>query len=425
MSDLKAIDAGKGVEKKAETKEEKMAEALFIAVGNNKMKVVQKLVENGAKTNWVHGKHTPLRLAAQRGLFPIVRYLHEEAKVSIKDDSRVLHVTVLGDNPQKVMIDYLIASGADVNAEDPTLGTPLMSAMSKGEDAPVVQWLLAKGAKRGQVSPLHEAVKKGDIAGARGLLASGGKELLKAKDAHGMVPLMCAAESGGNDLVSLFLENGASANDESCGFTPLFLAVQNDHLSTVKILVEAKADVNVSDSTRGAFPLHLAASNNYLDMMKFLFEHKAEANCADNNGLSPLHMAVSEGLTTAVRVLLNNHADVHMKDGEGRTTIMHAIMGNHPWTAALLLQHGADPNMKDNDDIGPIDVIKEHSLAHMAQVFQRYGDIDVDNKKTACGACMKAMETFKRCSRCKQLWYCSVECQRLHWGHHKQTCKKV
>ena len=44
----------------------------------------------------VLGKHTPLRLAAQRGLFPIVRYLHEEAKVSIKDDSRVLHVTVLG-----------------------------------------------------------------------------------------------------------------------------------------------------------------------------------------------------------------------------------------------------------------------------------------------------------------------------------------
>lgn len=426
MSDMKAIDEGKGVEKKAQTREEKMAEALFIAVGNNKLKAVEKLFENGAKTDWVHGKHTPLRLAAQRGFFNTVRYLHEKAGVSIADDKRILHVTVLGETPQKVMVDYLIANKADVNSEDPVLGTPLMSASSKGEGSDVVRWLLDKGAKRGSVNPILKAVKDGDVASARGLLASKGAELLEVKDENGMVPMMIASESGNDDLVKLFVdEYKADPNEECSGFTPLFLAVQNDHLSTVQFLVGAKANVNVSDSTRGASPIHLAASNNYLGMLQFLLDSKATPDCRDNNGLTPMHMAVSEGLTTAVRVLLESGADVLAQDGDGHSGIMHATMGNHPWTAALLLQHGADPTVKNNDTISPIDVIKEHSLAHLAQVCTRYKEIDVDNKKTACGACMKIMNqtALKRCGRCKQLWYCSGECQKRHWGHHKQTCK--
>jgi hypothetical protein len=43
-----------------------------------------------------------------------------------------------------------------------------------------------------------------------------------------------------------------------------------------------------------------------------------------------------------------------------------------------------------------------------------------------CAHCKKvgALDTMKRCSRCRRVCYCSVECQKLHWkkGGHKKVC---
>lgn len=283
------------------------------------------------------------------------------------------------------------------------------------------------GAKKGspKESPLHGVVKKGDLNKAKKLLETEGKALLMKTDRHGMTPLACAAESGRTDLVALFVKDyKADVNVDTCGFTPLFLAVQNDHLETVKVLLEAKANVNAVDKERGASPVHLAASNNYLPLMELLFQNGANPNATASNGLTPTHMAVSEGYTSAVKLLLDSKADIHQQDNEGRTPLVHSIMGNHPWVAALLMQRGADLR-PDNDGVSPVDIVKEHSLGHMAGMFQRYGDIDVFDRKTACGACMGAMVDKKRCGRCKKIWYCSLECQKHHWSHHKLTCKPV
>ena len=46
------------------------------------------------------------------------------------------------------------------------------------------------------------------------------------------------------------------------------------------------------------------------------------------------------------------------------------------------------------------------------------------DEKVCCAACKKMAENLKRCSRCRVVFYCSVECQRGHWGQHKSTCAK-
>lgn len=43
----------------------------------------------------------------------------------------------------------------------------------------------------------------------------------------------------------------------------------------------------------------------------------------------------------------------------------------------------------------------------------------------ACITCHCISSTHKRCFRCKETYYCSVECQRADWAHHKQTCGKL
>ena len=38
-----------------------------------------------------------------------------------------------------------------------------------------------------------------------------------------------------------------------------------------------------------------------------------------------------------------------------------------------------------------------------------------------CGECGEV--ATQRCSKCKDAWYCSRECQLKNWKQHKETCK--
>ena len=41
-----------------------------------------------------------------------------------------------------------------------------------------------------------------------------------------------------------------------------------------------------------------------------------------------------------------------------------------------------------------------------------------------CAYCSTSEKDFKRCSRCKNSYYCDVTCQQKHWSIHKKTCSK-
>ncbi|EPS42385.1 hypothetical protein H072_3631 [Dactylellina haptotyla CBS 200.50] len=42
-----------------------------------------------------------------------------------------------------------------------------------------------------------------------------------------------------------------------------------------------------------------------------------------------------------------------------------------------------------------------------------------------CANCMTASEDLKHCARCKSVNYCSRDCQKANWKHHKKVCGKV
>lgn len=47
-------------------------------------------------------------------------------------------------------------------------------------------------------------------------------------------------------------------------------------------------------------------------------------------------------------------------------------------------------------------------------------------KEDTCATCGLVDTALKKCSRCKQVWYCGVSCQKLAWstGNHRRLCKK-
>lgn len=43
-----------------------------------------------------------------------------------------------------------------------------------------------------------------------------------------------------------------------------------------------------------------------------------------------------------------------------------------------------------------------------------------DHSKHLCGWCLKPDSNLK-CAKCK-MFYCSKECQRIHWAQHRKDC---
>uniref|UniRef100_A0A0G4G8D9 MYND-type domain-containing protein n=1 Tax=Chromera velia CCMP2878 TaxID=1169474 RepID=A0A0G4G8D9_9ALVE len=55
-----------------------------------------------------------------------------------------------------------------------------------------------------------------------------------------------------------------------------------------------------------------------------------------------------------------------------------------------------------------------------AQAGQRVVELKCNNCNTPGGGGGKEL---KRCSRCQQVWYCNVDCQKADWKFHKRVCK--
>lgn len=52
-----------------------------------------------------------------------------------------------------------------------------------------------------------------------------------------------------------------------------------------------------------------------------------------------------------------------------------------------------------------------------------YGVSD-DQKGRLCDQCLRWSQSLKKCSNCKQMFYCDTKCQSIDWIYHKFECKR-
>ena len=83
-----------------------------------------------------------------------------------------------------------------------------------------------------------------------------------------------AVQNGHTDVIKILLDlyvklDASPKIDETVGevCTPLFIAAQNGHIETVKLLVEAGANINKT-AFNGATPLFIALQNGHTEITK-------------------------------------------------------------------------------------------------------------------------------------------------------------
>lgn len=270
-------------------------------------------------------------------------------------------------------------------------------------------WLLALLAACSSVahaSTLAEAVRTGDLAQVRAMLARHAD--VNEAEPDGSTPLDWAVESGNAELAALLLKAGAKAETQTPdGVTPLSLAAQARSFEISKLLLDAGADanerfpggetilmtaartgnpellglllmhgarVNEKGAAFGETALMIAAEADQAEAARVLIAHGAEVNGRsakleypkDRFGLegvltilphgdwTPLMYAAREGSAAAARILAESGAEVNAVDPDGTSPLELAILNGHFDTAAVLLEKGADPNLADSAGMGPL-----------------------------------------------------------------------
>ncbi len=104
-------------------------------------------------------------------------------------------------------------------------------------------------------------------------------------------------------IIQVLLDQGANINvQDKQGYSPLSLAVKNNHLETVKYLVSHGANKELCDKNYMT-PLHWAASQGNLEITRFLVENGANIQAQEYHGYTPLYFAEDNGYGAVARFL--------------------------------------------------------------------------------------------------------------------------
>jgi ankyrin repeat protein len=327
-------------------------------------------------------------------------------------------------------VNFLLARGAPVDGPD-IKHTPLGHAIMKSDEE-MCRVLLRAGAKLVAEVGRNATTQLFDLAGGEsgetalkmaiteknpvivGLLLEHGaweyERQLAGEDDETSLHLV--AMEGAENVLKPFFEYTAprmciNTPGGSKLNTPLHLAVQSGDLPTVKLLVEAGANLEARN-IRLCTPLHWAIKHNKSDIATYLIAHGADieaarvrletplkyAICQGNQTItqtllaagakpnkptcekkSPLHSAAAHGSVAIVQNLLDAGADVNVRSAYGSTPLYLAAQNGRIASAQLLLKNGADRKMGrtsfgSTKERGPANIAKKNGNWEVVRLLE-------------------------------------------------------
>eukprot|EP00730_Choanoeca_flexa_P007900 TRINITY_DN12410_c0_g3_i4.p1 TRINITY_DN12410_c0_g3~~TRINITY_DN12410_c0_g3_i4.p1 ORF type:complete len:370 (+),score=15.84 TRINITY_DN12410_c0_g3_i4:473-1582(+) len=241
------------------------------------------------------------------------------------------------------MIEYLLAHGADVNANPKE--SPLSLAVSRGY--PEITQLLLQYAPKELDARIH-------MCNLFYRAAKYPVELVKVlKDyvdidwcnsEHHENPLYHACLSYQYHTAEQLLRWGFNPNGGESSRTSLHELRGIDSTEILELMLSWGADVNARNSSLSTL-LHLIHD---IERVELLLSWGANVNARDESGRTPLHKATYFEEADVAMMLLKHGADPNAQDKTGRSPLHEACSDVSEFTLENLLEAGGDVSIKDN-----------------------------------------------------------------------------
>lgn len=181
--------------------------------------------------------------------------------------------------------------------------------------------------------------------------------------------------------IKTLIERGANVNLLNIhGHTPLVLAVRNNDIGIVELLIDHGADVNkvlehpleeeaISTYKWSALHESVFQTSTYygyqrrinLDIIQLLIDNHANINAKSSDGFTPLMYACMQNGSGAGRLLIRAKADVNIVDEVKYTALMFAVYcESNTYLIKDLIEAGADVYAKNKDGESVMDIVKKY-----------------------------------------------------------------
>jgi uncharacterized protein len=390
------------------------ATPLWLASVNGDAASLTALLNAGADANEkLPLGRSPLMLAARTGNVEAVKVLLDHkadpnAKETLRGTTPLMWAA---DEGHAAAIKLLIERGADIKAQSDLVERGRGPALGKANDPR--RQVAAQGAAlaAGNALDLADiAALRGDANGPAGQQGQGragagraGRGGQAGAGAAGAGAAGAAAGAGrgrGNGggaagdqapdddaaVAAGIIRRGPPPPKDGGALTPLIYAVRANDLESVKVLLDAGANVNQT-SGYGWSPLLVATQNRYYKLGAYLLDRGADVNLANKGMWTPLYLATDNRNIESgdypvrkgdmdhldyIKLLISKGANVNarMKDSSqtrtvftnqwldenGATAFLRASQSGDIALMKLLLEHGADPKINTVLNVSPLHV---------------------------------------------------------------------
>ncbi|XP_071946064.1 E3 ubiquitin-protein ligase MIB2-like isoform X3 [Antedon mediterranea] len=145
-----------------------------------------------------------------------------------------------------------------------------------------------------------------------------------------------AAHGNARAVTDILAKHPEWVDAKNTGKTALQVASHQGHVEVIKVLVVAKANLELKDQD-GDTALHYAIFGNQPEVASFLLSKGANVNALNNVGCSSLHVAVNKGFTRCVRALLKHKCDINKQDAYGDSALHDAVAKNNKEIIEMLI----------------------------------------------------------------------------------------
>jgi len=189
---------------------------------------------------------------------------------------------------------------------------------------------------------IFDAVKQGDAAAVRRMLATNARQVVTATDGEGYIPLHWAAVFGRTEIMRMLIDAGADVNAPNKSlWTPLHDAAWHGQTEAIDLLIlhGARLDAMTDD---GNMPIHKAAHNGKSLSVTYLLMYGTEVDVPNRDGNTALAVAAFYGQADVCKLLIAVGADIHHKNNYGSAPMDEAMRGGRNDVADLMRGYDAD-----------------------------------------------------------------------------------